>query len=92
MVDTRRTRRNQASNIPRDSAIFDALILLQFNGTLYKAIAEHKTTSRQSCEVLIYFAFHSPASVVTVRGDSMAFNDILQFGVVVRKCYERIYY
>ena len=82
MVDTCGAWWNQASNIPRDSLVFDALILLQFNCTLYKAIAEHKILSRQSCEVLIYIAFHSPASVVTVLGDSMAFKDILRFRAV----------
>ena len=90
MVDTRGTRRNQAGDIPRDSVIFDALVLLQFNGTLYKAIAEQKITSRQSCEVLICFTFHSPTSIVAVRGDSMAFDNILQFGVV-RKRHKRRY-
>jgi hypothetical protein len=90
VVDTCGAWWNQASNIPRDDVIFNALVLLQFNCTLCKAIAEHKIKSRQSCEVLIYFAFHSPASIVTVRGDSVAFKDILQFGAV-RKRHNRRY-
>jgi hypothetical protein len=48
MVDTCGAWRNQASNIPRDGVIFDALVLLQFDRTLYKVITEHKITSRQS--------------------------------------------
>ena len=92
MVDTCGAWRNQASSIPRDSVIFDALVLLQFNCTLYKAIAEHKIISCQSCEILVYFVFHSPASIVTIRGDSMAIKDILQFGALaVRKRYKRRY-
>ena len=42
MVDARGAWRNQASNTARDGVIFDALVLLQFNCILYKAIAEHK--------------------------------------------------
>ena len=90
MVDACGAWRKQASNIPRDGVIFDVLVLLQFNCTLYEVITEHKIISRQSCEVLIYFAFHSPTNVVTVRGNSMAFKDILQFGAV-RKRYKRRY-
>jgi hypothetical protein len=90
MVDTCGARWNQASNIPRDGVIFDSLVLLQFNCALYKAISEYKIISRQTCEVLIYFAFHSPASIVTVRGDSMTFKDILQFGTVKKTLQEKI--
>jgi hypothetical protein len=46
MVDTCGAWRNQASNIPRDGVIFDPLVLLQFNCTLYKIITEHKIISR----------------------------------------------
>jgi hypothetical protein len=45
MVDTGGAWRNQASNIPRDGVIFDALVLLQTNSTLYKVITEHKIKS-----------------------------------------------
>ena len=90
MVDTCRAWRNQPSNIPCDDVILDALALLQFNCTLYKAIAGHRIIRHQSCEELIYFAFHSPTRVVTVRGDSTAFKDILQFEAV-RKRYKRRY-
>ena len=51
MVDTGGAWRNQASNIPRDGVIFDALVLLQTNSTLYKVIAKHKIVSRQLCVV-----------------------------------------
>ena len=63
MVDTCGAWYNQASNIPRDGVIFDTLVLIQFSCTLYKAIAEHKTIPRRSCEVLIYFLHftHRPA-------------------------------
>jgi hypothetical protein len=64
MVDTRGAWRKQASNIPRDGAIFDPVILLQFKSTLYQAITEHKIISRQSCEGLIYYILrftHRPA-------------------------------
>ena len=53
MVDTCGAWWNQASNVPRDGAIFDALVLFQFKCTLHKAIAENQITSRQSCEALI---------------------------------------
>lgn len=42
MVDAASTRGKQASNILRDSIIFDAPILLQVKGTVYKFIAEHQ--------------------------------------------------
>jgi hypothetical protein len=42
MVDAAGARGDQASDILRDGAIFDALILLQSKGTFYKVIAEHK--------------------------------------------------
>ena len=90
MVDTCSAWRNQPGNIPCDGVILDALVLLQFNCTLHKAIAGHRITRNQSCEELIYFAFHSPTSVVTVRGDSTVFKDILQFEAV-RKRYKRKY-
>ena len=90
MVDTCSAWRNQPSNITCDGVIFDALVLLQFNCTLYKAIAGHRIMRHQSYKELIYFALHSPTSVVTIRGDSTAFKDILQFEAV-RKRYKRRY-
>ena len=45
MVDAVGARGDQASDILRGNAIFDALILLQSKSTLYKVIAGHKITS-----------------------------------------------
>jgi hypothetical protein len=78
MVDTRRARRNQTSDIPRDGTIFDPSILLQFKSTLYKLIAGHKITSSIVCGIWCHFLFHLPANVVTVLGDIVAFKDILE--------------
>jgi hypothetical protein len=47
VVDTRGARRNQASNILRDGVIFDSSVLLQFKGTFYKGITEHKGVNRE---------------------------------------------
>jgi hypothetical protein len=49
MVDTGGAWRNPASDIPRDGVIFDALVLLQTNSTLYKVIAKHKIVSSTMC-------------------------------------------
>jgi hypothetical protein len=46
VVDARGARRNQASNILRDGVIFDSSVLLQFKGTLYKGITEHRGVNR----------------------------------------------
>jgi hypothetical protein len=61
VVDACGARRNQARNPLRDGVIFDSSVLLQFESTLYKGIAEQR---RQSCEVHddIHFCFaHRPA-------------------------------
>jgi hypothetical protein len=42
VVDTCGAWRNQASNIPRDDVVFDALVLFQFDCTLYKVVTEKK--------------------------------------------------
>jgi hypothetical protein len=49
MVDAGGARGNQASDVPRDDIIFDAAKLVQFEGALYKLIAEHKIASSIVC-------------------------------------------
>jgi len=45
VVDSRGARRNQASNIVYDILVFGTSLLPQTNGTLYRALAEHKIRS-----------------------------------------------
>ena len=78
MVDTRGARRDQARNILRDGVVFDSSVLLQFKGTLYKGITEHRTDSSIVRYMMTPSFFRSPANVVTIFGDSVALFDVLQ--------------
>ena len=74
MINTGGARRNQSSDLPRDGVVFDALELLQTNSTLYKVITEHKIeVVNYVRHIMTYITFRLPARVVTVRGDSVAF-------------------
>ena len=49
VVDVRKSRRNQASDPLHGCLVFDAPVVLQSSGTLYKAVAEHKIASSDLC-------------------------------------------
>jgi hypothetical protein len=49
LVDACRSRRNQASDPLHGGLVFDAPVVLQNSGTLYKAVAEHKIASSDLC-------------------------------------------
>ncbi len=49
MVDARRSRRNQPSDTLHGGLVCHAQVLLHTNGTLYKAVAEHKIASSDLC-------------------------------------------
>jgi hypothetical protein len=83
VVDARVARRNQARNLLRDDVIFDTSVLLQVNRTLHKGVAECAQEQRPSIVMSHMkdhqlFWFRSPASVITILGDSMALFDVLQ--------------